>query len=179
MISELNFNARVMLKRDTSSNWTSYNPVIKNGEIVLVDTSSGGLRAKIGDGEKKYTELPFSDEVIRNLIETRVTELTELISELDKSIDTRISESIDPSLTVSGVAADAKVTGDAISNLESKIFIGTADEYTAAYAGGSIRIGSIVIITDESVGDIPSVKPDDTNTSAALGVAILGQMILQ
>lgn len=75
-----------MLKRDTSSNWTSYNPVIKNGEIVLVDTTTGELRAKIGDGSKKYTELPFSDEVIRNLIETRVTELDEKISDNAESI---------------------------------------------------------------------------------------------
>lgn len=62
------FNTRIAFKRDTSSNWTNKNPVILNGEIILVDTDSGELRAKIGDGSKTYTQLPFSDEVIRNLV---------------------------------------------------------------------------------------------------------------
>lgn len=62
------FDARIKFKRDTSSNWTSNNPKLLNGEIILVDTDSGELRAKVGDGVKSYTQLPFSDEVIRNLI---------------------------------------------------------------------------------------------------------------
>ena len=60
--------SRVKFKRDTSSNWTSYNPILLNGEIILVDTENGELKAKIGDGEKRYTQLPFNDEAIRNLI---------------------------------------------------------------------------------------------------------------
>lgn len=59
---------RMKQKRDTAANWEAMNPVLLNGEIVLVDTSAGELRAKIGDGVKKYSQLPFSDEVLRNLI---------------------------------------------------------------------------------------------------------------
>ena len=69
--------SRVKFKRDTSSNWTSYNPILLNGEIILVDTDSGELRAKIGDGEKRYTQLPFTDEVIKNLIPTDLADLKE------------------------------------------------------------------------------------------------------
>lgn len=71
------FNTRIKFKRDTSSNWTNKNPVILNGEIILVDTDSGELRAKVGDGVKSYTQLPFSDEVIRNLIPTDLSELNQ------------------------------------------------------------------------------------------------------
>ena len=71
------FNTRIKFKRDTSSNWTSNNPKLLNGEIILVDTDSGELRAKIGDGSKTYTQLPFSDEVIRNLIPTDLSELNQ------------------------------------------------------------------------------------------------------
>lgn len=60
--------ARVKHKRDTSSNWTQNNPVLLNGEIILVDTAEGELRAKVGDGVKTYTQLPFSDEALRSLI---------------------------------------------------------------------------------------------------------------
>lgn len=60
--------ARIKQKRDTSANWEARNPVILNGEIILVDTNAGELRAKIGDGTKTYTQLPFSDEALRSLI---------------------------------------------------------------------------------------------------------------
>lgn len=71
------FNTRIKFKRDTSSNWTNKNPIILNGEIILIDTDSGELRAKVGDGVKSYTQLPFSDEVIRNLIPTDLSELNQ------------------------------------------------------------------------------------------------------
>lgn len=64
------FLTRIQNKRDTSANWTENNPVILNGEIILVDTAEGELRAKIGDGAKTYTQLPFSDEVLKSLINT-------------------------------------------------------------------------------------------------------------
>lgn len=50
-----NFNTRIKSKRDTAANWTANNPVLLNGEIILIDTDSGELRAKVGDGVKTYT----------------------------------------------------------------------------------------------------------------------------
>lgn len=61
-------NSRMKFTRDTSANWTQNNPVLLNGEVILVDTNEGELRAKVGDGTKTYTQLPFSDEALRNLI---------------------------------------------------------------------------------------------------------------
>ena len=69
-------NGRIKQKRDTAANWEAKNPVILNGEIVFVDTSAGELRAKIGDGVKKYSQLPFSDEVLRNLIAGKISAIT-------------------------------------------------------------------------------------------------------
>ena len=63
-----NINVRIALKRDTSANWTNHNPVLLNGELILVDTAEGQLRVKIGDGRKTYTQLPFMDEALRALI---------------------------------------------------------------------------------------------------------------
>lgn len=69
-------NGRMKQKRDTAANWEAKNPVILNGEIVFVDTSAGELRAKIGDGVKKYSQLPFSDEALRNLIAGKISVIT-------------------------------------------------------------------------------------------------------
>ena len=63
-----NINVRIALKRDTSANWTNHNPVLLNGELILVDTAEGQLRVKIGDGIKTYTQLPIMDEALRALI---------------------------------------------------------------------------------------------------------------
>ena len=76
------FDARIKHKRDTSSNWTKNNPIILNGEIILVDTSEGELRAKIGDGIKTYTQLPFSDEALRSLINVDFTTLNSMLEEV-------------------------------------------------------------------------------------------------
>ena len=64
------FLSIIQNKRDNSANWTKNNPIILNGEIILVDTAEGELRAKIGDGTKTYKQLPFSDEVLKSLINT-------------------------------------------------------------------------------------------------------------
>lgn len=65
-MAEKMLNTRIQQKRDTSSKWTLVNPILKNGEIAIVDTDSGEIRIKIGNGTAKYTELPFVDEVVRN-----------------------------------------------------------------------------------------------------------------
>lgn len=50
-------------------------------------------------------------------------------------------------------------------------FIGTYDEYTAAYDNGLIAVGTIVLITDDD-------EETSGTTTAKLGTAILGTMIL-
>lgn len=62
------FNVRIQLKRDTDANWRAKDPKLLAGEMVFVDTNSGEVRTKVGDGTKKYSALPFMDEVLRNLV---------------------------------------------------------------------------------------------------------------
>ena len=62
------FNVRVKLKRDTDANWRAKDPKLLAGEMVFVDTNAGEVRTKVGDGTKKYSALPFMDEVLRNLV---------------------------------------------------------------------------------------------------------------
>ena len=62
------FNTRVKNKRDTEANWKSKNPVLLDGEIIIVTTTSGDTRFKVGDGNKTYNQLPFQDQKTRDLI---------------------------------------------------------------------------------------------------------------
>lgn len=70
------FNARVQNKRDTSANWTKNDPVLLDGEIIIVDTTAGEVRYKVGDGSKKFSQLPFTDEAIISSIPTKTSDLT-------------------------------------------------------------------------------------------------------
>ena len=63
--------ARIQHKRDTSSNFTAANPILLNGEIIVVDTESGEVRTKTGDGIKRYVELPFDDERMKSLVNSK------------------------------------------------------------------------------------------------------------
>ena len=59
----MSFKTRIQNKRDTSANWEMNDPVLLDGELIIVDTSTGDTRFKIGDGTKTYTQLPFQDEL--------------------------------------------------------------------------------------------------------------------
>lgn len=59
---------RIKQKRDTSANWTAADPVLLNGEVIIVDTANGSVRKKVGDGIKKYSQLPFDDEELLSAI---------------------------------------------------------------------------------------------------------------
>ena len=61
-------NIRIQNKRDTAANWETNNPILLNGELIIVYTNAGDIRFKIGDGTKTYTQLPFQDETLYNVL---------------------------------------------------------------------------------------------------------------
>lgn len=68
------FNTRVKNKRDTAANWeavaTTFQPL--DGELIIVDTSAGKTRFKVGRYDTAngrllyYNEIPFADEYLYN-----------------------------------------------------------------------------------------------------------------
>ena len=61
-------NVRIQNKRDTAARWETNNPVLLNGELIIVDTNAGDIRFKIGNGSKTYTQLPFQDEGLYSVL---------------------------------------------------------------------------------------------------------------
>lgn len=147
------YNTRIKNKRDTSANWESKNPVLLNGEIAIVDTASGETRFKIGDGTKKYTQLPFQDEIMRN-------------SKADLSIvDTLLPKSggtMTGSVTMNGVAlTENEDYGDTFPETASpgKIFFKNETENPALLKTGGVMTGSI---TTNGIILTKGVDYDDT-----------------
>ena len=60
--------------------------------------------------------------------------------------------------------------------VNKKIFIGTLSEYEAA--ASTIPTGAIVVLIDESNVEIPPVEDETTSSTAILGAALLGSMLL-
>ena len=54
---------RLQIRHDISANWKKYNPVLAIGEMgIETDDTNEGNRIKIGDGNRKWSELPYIDE---------------------------------------------------------------------------------------------------------------------
>lgn len=52
-------DSRIQNKYDTEQNWTTNNPVLLNGELIIVSKEDGTIGFKVGDGVKKYSELSW------------------------------------------------------------------------------------------------------------------------
>lgn len=132
------FNTRIKNKRDTEANWTSKNPVLLNGEIIVVDTASGETRFKVGDGSKKYSQLPFQDAAtLGNYVPTT------------RKVNSKALSS-DISLTASDVGALPSTT-TALKNPHALTFTGAS---TVSYDGSASK-----------TVDIPSVDMELDGTS--------------
>ena len=61
-------NARMQLRRDAEASWSSYNPVLLDGELGLVKTGLNAGRFKVGDGITAWNDLPFTDNNVLTAI---------------------------------------------------------------------------------------------------------------
>lgn len=124
------FNTRVKNKRDIEANWTSKNPVLLNGEIAIVDTTSGETRFKVGDGTKRYSQLPFQDAAtLANYVKTT------------RKINNKALSS-DISLTASDVGALPSTT-TALKNPHALTFTGAVTGSYDGSAAKSVAIPSV------------------------------------
>lgn len=65
------FKTRIKNKRDTSQNWETENPVILDGELIIVNKDDNKYDIKIGDGSTQYTNLPsIGDNILSDVQET-------------------------------------------------------------------------------------------------------------
>ena len=91
-MSNKEYQTRVQQKRDTAANWekvkNTFQPL--DGELIIVDTSAGKTRFKVGryDSTKSrllyYSEIPFSDEYLYNDTNNAIGKVND---ELDKKFD--------------------------------------------------------------------------------------------
>ena len=62
-----NIEVDMVNRRDTEANWQSINPIVANGEQIIVDTNSG-IKIKIGDGVSHFNDLEYVDKPITDIL---------------------------------------------------------------------------------------------------------------
>lgn len=99
-------NVRIQNKRDTAANWETNNPVLLNGELIIVDTNAGDTRFKIGNGSKTYTQLPFQDEGLYSVLSGKSDKVhTHVASEI-MDLGTTIADAVGYSVRFTSWTAD-------------------------------------------------------------------------
>ncbi len=56
------FYSRIKWKKDSANNWEKNNPILLDGEIIIVVMNDNSLKIKVGDGTSHYKNLPFEFE---------------------------------------------------------------------------------------------------------------------
>lgn len=111
-----------------------------DGEIIIVDTASGSVRRKIGDGTKTYSQLPFDDEDIYNA----------LAGKCDASvfINTTLAAGSwsngQQTLTVAGLGAEQNGVIGISQSISDEQFAAAAEAclYVCSQSAGSITIAA-------------------------------------
>lgn len=91
-----NININTISKRKSEIDWSSENPVLDDGEIIVVDMDNGELRLKVGDGESAFNLLPYIDKSITDrldAIENGAVKI-EVDTELNKESNNAIANSV-------------------------------------------------------------------------------------
>jgi hypothetical protein len=136
---------------------------------------------------------PVQNKIINEALNSKasITDLTSHIDDKANPHEVSLSQ-----LGITATATEVNYTVGATSNIQeqlnvlaSRIFVGTHAQYDVAYAAGQIPINCIVIFTDDEEGgssggdtpggDTPGGGDEPTSsTTAMLGYAVLGQMVL-
>ena len=149
------FNARVQMKRDTSANWTSNNPVLLQGEIIIVDTDAGEVRFKVGNGTSTYTQLPYTDEAI----------ISKMLSLSGGTMTGNINMNGN---VVTGLGAPVNAT-DAVRQQDLEVL---SDEIDGIIAGTSPI--TLPIATDVRVGGVKTGDNVDVAEDGTISVDLSG-----
>lgn len=122
---------------------------------------------------------PTSTNPVQNaVIDAEFEAMASAMSALEYSLD---NHNHDDSYDAIGSAETALATSKEYTDnkVASMVFVGTYEEYQTAYNDGRIPLNAFVILTDDETGDGGSGEGDSTSsTTAMLGYAVLGQMVL-
>lgn len=166
-------SVRIQIRRGTSSEWESANPILASGELGYDSTND---RLKVGDGVTNWSSLPDADNQIASQVEYLnstsgliATDVQGAIDEIEGRIETNESDitSVESRLdtiegdnttegSVAKAEADAKAYTDARESAITTAYESYADQAEAdakAYADTEIAAAKLALGTNFVVAD--------------------------
>lgn len=126
--------AKITLRSDTAANWKSADPVLLKGEAGFeADTN----KLKIGDGVKKYSELPYINERLDELqnIFVRLAEKGKANGVATLGEDGKVPAEQLPSYVDDVIEAKDKAALDKMTGESGKIYVTVNDGKTFRWSG--------------------------------------------
>ena len=185
--------AKIQLRRDTSANWTSNNPILLAGEVAFTSdvfyTSTDQQRFKIGDGVQTWTQLDYVPEggggtsYPENLFLTIVNKTTDnLLASQYKVLKVITAQgqrlAVDYALADSD-ANSADTIGVVYENINNNqsgriINIGeiTGINTTGSIQGESWSDGDSLFLSATIEGGITNIRPTAPNHGVRLGYVV-------
>jgi hypothetical protein len=185
--------AKIQLRRDTSANWTSNNPILAAGEVAFTSdvfyTSTDQQRFKIGDGVQTWTQLDYvpegsgSTSYPEHLYLTVVNKTTDnLLASQYKVLKVQTAQgqrlAVDYALADSN-ANSADTIGVVFENINNNqtgkiIVIGeiTGLNTTGSLQGETWSDGDVIYLSPFNDGEITNIKPTAPSHLVTLGYVI-------
>lgn len=180
------FKARLVNKIDTYANWTSNDPVLLKGEIAIVDVPAStdvvqqepAVLMKIGDGTKKFSELPWisaksADVYSWALAPTKPTYQASEIEGLDAYISGKVEDTDTQYQLVKVNNTTFKLQSKPLKGSWSDV----GDPITVVYtlttgtANGTVKFNG----TDVAVAGLKSAAYQDSTAFDSAGAAAAAQ----
>ena len=100
----------IQFRRDTLANWTSENPVLKAGEIALVDKNNGvGAKLwvmRVGDGTTPFTGLPETAYALSSDVSALGVSVLESAKTYTNTVAAALENEISNKVKIEGVPTD-------------------------------------------------------------------------
>lgn len=152
----------IQFRRDTLANWTSENPVLKAGEIALVDKNNGvGAKLwvmRVGDGTTPFTGLPETAYALSSDVSALGVNVLEQAKTYTNTVSAALENEISNKVKIEGVPTDyinvSRVDAETYHNIITQ---GTADPKTIyivssdninAFGERIINVGDAIELSD-------------------------------
>lgn len=176
----------IQLRRDTSSNWTSNNPVLSNGEVGIATDLN---QFKIGNGTSTWTQLSYVNALptgkLSQFASTNSSELANVISDetgFGSLVFANTPTLVTPILGVASATTINKVTitepatgatitvadGKTLTASNTLTFTGTDSSSVAFGTGGTVAYTSNKLsdLASTSSSELATVISDETGTGS-------------
>lgn len=183
--------AKIQLRRDTSANWTSNNPILASGEIAFTSdvfyTGTDQQRFKIGDGVQTWTQLDYVPEgsagYPEHLYLTVVNKTGDNLTASGYKV-VKVSSAQGQRLAIDYAQANndansADTIGVVYENIDNNQTgkIVTIGELTGLDTTGSLQSetwadGDVLYLSPFTEGQITNIKPTAPNHLVTLGYVV-------